>query len=141
MYNAKFDVEVNITTPLYHLTPDISYRKIKLFGLTSKTKEKLATHPERIYLLNPTDEYEEIALELYDKEIKKIKDLIEHYYLLKIDTSLLNNKFQFYNDPRFSMGNGGVWCFENIPSKCISVVKKILVNPSYIPPTDFIIPK
>lgn len=52
-YSAKFDYEVswNDDRPLtlYHLTPLSRLEKIKSQGLTPKTKNKLANHPDRIY--------------------------------------------------------------------------------------------
>jgi len=37
--------------------------------------------------------------------------------------------FNFYNDPNFHMGNGGLWVYENIPPAYITLIKKIEVNP------------
>lgn len=130
-YEAKYDAKVKLKSKyLYHLTPDIIYKKISINGLTPKTKSRLSAYPERIYLLNKAteDEYEEVALELWSKLVPETKNLIKNYFLLRIDTSKLQN-FNFYKDPSFKMANGGVWVYQNIPAAHIKYIGSILVNP------------
>lgn len=134
VYEPKYEEEVKTDRYLYHLTPDISYTKIKLNGLTPKSKSKLSDHPERIYLLNSTtmDEYEEIAYRLWEPiQSDRLKNAIQDYYLLQIDTSKLPNH-KFFMDPNFYMGEGGVWTYQNIPPSAIKVHNLILVNPKPI---------
>lgn len=132
-YEAKYDTQAKLDSKyLYHLTPDILYPKIKISGLTPKSQSKLSNHPERIYLLNPTDDddMEEIAITLWNSiSNNKLKDSIGDYYLLRIDTSKLPNH-KFFEDPNFWMGNGAVWTYQNIPPSAISVDKLINVNPN-----------
>jgi hypothetical protein len=126
-YEAKYDTEIiNQPDHLYHLCPDISYKKIEIMGLTPKTQSKISTHPERIYLLEPCshDEMEDIAFELWEKH--KNRSLITYYYMLLIDLEGL--KIHLYKDPNFLMANGGVWTYENIPPIYITLEKKILIN-------------
>lgn len=132
-YEAKYDTHAKLDSKyLYHLTPDILYPKIKISGLTPKSQSKLSNHPERIYLLNPTDDddMEEIAITLWNSiSNNKLKGSIGDYYLLRIDTSKLPNH-KFFEDPNFWMGNGAVWTYQNIPPSVISVDKLINVNPN-----------
>lgn len=126
-YEAKYDTEIiNQPDHLYHLCPDISYKKIEIMGLTPKTQSKISTHPERIYLLEPcsNDEMEDIAFELWEKH--KNRYLIKYYYMLLIDLEKL--KIHLYKDPNFLMTNGGVWTYENIPPIYITLEKKILIQ-------------
>lgn len=130
-YEAKYDTQAKLDSKyVYHLTPDILYPKIKISGLTPKSQSKLSNHPERIYLLNPTDDddMETIAITLWNSiSNSKLKNSIGDYYLLRIDTSKLPNH-KFFEDPNFWMGNGAVWTYQNIPPSAISVDKLITVN-------------
>lgn len=130
-YEAKYDTQAKLDSKhIYHLTPDILYPKIKISGLTPKSQSKLSNHPERIYLLNPTDDddMETIAITLWDSiSNSKLKNSIGDYYLLRIDTSKLPNH-KFFEDPNFWIGNGAVWTYQNIPPSVISVDKLITVN-------------
>jgi hypothetical protein len=134
-YDAKYDFEIDSSKQdfYYHLIPDILYKKIELMGLTPKNKEKVSSHPERIYLLNSAsdEDYEEVALSLWVTWPQKTRDLIKSYYLLQIDVKNLikDKKIKLYNDPMFSMANGAVWTYENIPPIYIKLINKILVNP------------
>ena len=131
IYEPKYNEEVNLSDIkyLYHLTPDLSWNKIKSFGLTPKTQGKLSNHPERIYLLKRIDNLEnyggdvmDISFNLLDKYT--YKDKVKNYYLLKIDVSKLNPKIKFFKDPNFQMGNG-IWTYQNIPPNSISIEEKI----------------
>ena len=101
-YEAKYDTQAKLDSKyVYHLTPDILYPKIKISGLTPKSQSKLSNHPERIYLLNPTDDddMETIAITLWNSiSNSKLKNSIGDYYLLRIDTSKLPNH-KFFEDP------------------------------------------
>lgn len=133
-YGAKYDTEEKILTPLYHLVPDVLYKHVLLKGLTPKTKSKISSHPERIYLLNPTDQenYYDVALTLWNSiPPSTTKNAIQDYYLLKIDTSKLP-KHKFYTDPKFYMADGAVWTYQNIPTSAIQAIKKFEVNPKPI---------
>jgi hypothetical protein len=128
---AKYDTEQQPEEYYYHLVPDIFLDKVELKGLTPKTKSKIATHPERVYLLNPgnEDEYKKIANMLYDKTPStETKAQIENYYLLRIDANALKDKVKFYNDPNFQIGNGAVWTYQNIAPKYIEKIETIPVG-------------
>jgi hypothetical protein len=135
LYGSKYDNEIkNLPDALYHLTPDILWSKIQHYGLTPKNKSKIANHPERIYLLEPTSfvDYEDIALTLWDSiSNREIKNKIINYFLLRIDIkSLLKEKpnFKFYKDPMFYLGDGALWVYEPIPPVFIEEIDKIRVN-------------
>ena len=132
-YEPKFDVEAKVEHYLFHLTPDFTYKsKIQTRGLTPKTKSKISSHPERIYLLNPATrgDFEDVAYTLYDKsEDNSIKSAIQYYYLLRIDTFKIPDH-KFYYDPNFYMAEGAVWTYQNIPTKAIEVVGMFEVNPN-----------
>ena len=129
-YLAKYDYKVDISKYkyIYHLSPDVSIDKIKLIGLTPKNKAKLSNNPERIYFLLPTDESSIISTVKSLHSNTKIKDLINSWYLLRINIDKLPGHMQFYDDPMFSIGSGAVWTFQNIPPTCIEIIKKININ-------------
>lgn len=131
-YEPKFDNQIDRTklgNIIYHATPDILLKKIQLLGLTPKTKSKISHHPERIYFLKTLKEAEDICITLWNNIPNKTQDLIEYYYVLQIDIMKLRNDIKFYNDPNFYMGDGAIWCFQNIPPNAIKIKEKIFVNP------------
>lgn len=114
-FEKKYDEVVEVPEFIYHITDKKYLDKIKSIGLTPKTKSKLASHPERIYItLNKDD-----ALYLW----KKMRIFIpkEQGILLKINTKGLDNIF--YNDPNF--GNMGVYTYNNIPPSNIINIEPI----------------
>ena len=128
---AKYDTEQQPEKYYYHLVPDVFLNSVELKGLTPKTKSKIATHPERVYLLNPgnEDEFENIANMLYDKTpSKETKSKIENYHLLRINADAIKDKVKFYNDPNFLIGNGAVWTYQNIAPKYIEKIATIPVG-------------
>jgi hypothetical protein len=128
---AKYDTEQQPEKYYYHLVPDIYLDKVELKGLTPKTKSKIATHPERVYLLNPDneDEFEKIANMLYDKTpSKETKSKIKNYHLLRINADAIKDKVKFYNDPNFRIGNGAVWTYQNIAPKYIEKIETIPIG-------------
>lgn len=126
-YLEKFDSikDMKKYDYIYHVTPDISLEKIKEIGLTPKNKSKLSNNPERIYFMLPTDEGNMISTIRDLHRRTKNKSLIKSWYILKIDVKKLPKFIVFYTDPMFDTKDGAVWTFENIPPKCIEIVKKV----------------
>lgn len=115
-FEKKYDEVVTTPKLVYHITDKKYLDKIKSIGLTPKTKSKLASHPERIYVSLNKDE----ALGLW----KKMKVFIpkEQGILLTIDTNKLDNVF--YNDPNFM--NRGVYTYNNISPQSITNIEPII---------------
>ncbi len=131
LFEAKYDTEVtDLPSVAYHVVPDLYGKKIERYGLTPKTKSKIATHPERIYLLINADEedIETLCYELHQKLSMESQNRIHSYLILEIDLKRLPNH-RFYNDPNFSVGGEGIWTFQNIPPIYIRVVGEVEVNP------------
>lgn len=128
IYKAKYDIKINIKDEeiYYHLVPDIYIDKIRRYGLTPKSKSKIANHPERIYLQIKLEK--DFAEDLYFAiDNPSTKKLIKNYYILKILGKDLNKlKINVYKDPDY---NNGVWTYQNIPPDIIYILKnKIQVN-------------
>lgn len=132
-YEPKFDAKIDPTsTPYYyHLVPDILWVDIETFGLTPKTKSKLSTHPERVYLVKEynKEEFERLAKMLYShlEYRPEVKDKIKNYYILEVDIKGLieSGRDKFYKDPNYSLG---IWTYENIPPSYIKKIDEITVN-------------
>lgn len=127
-YEAKYDVETEIeVTHMFHITPDINYKKIKSLGLTPKTQSKIANHPGRIYLtyeLSP-DGLEDFMFALYN--INPNKEYITDMYVLAIDMEQIKDH-KFFIDPNFKMGEGAVYTYQNIPPSAISIDERVNVK-------------
>jgi hypothetical protein len=123
-YEAKYDEEIEVKGPyLYHLTPDIKWPKIKVFGLTPKTQGKLADHPGRIYLLTSLEgewDIDELTFALLNSYTHK--ERVKEMYLLKIDISQIKDH-KFFEDPNF-YPDEAVWTYQNIPPSSITIIKK-----------------
>jgi hypothetical protein len=130
-FEAKYDTEVNdLPSVAYHVVPDLYGKKIERYGLTPRTKSKISTHPERIYMLINADEndIENLCYELFQKLSLESQNRVHKYLILEIDLKRLPNH-KFYNDPNFSIGGDGIWTFQNIPPIYIKVVGEVEVNP------------
>lgn len=106
---------------LYHLIPDISYKKVKMVGLITKTQSKIGNHPDRIYLFNglPTN-ISDISdyLLLHHREKNRINEM----YLLQIPTNKLYG-WDFYKEDEFKLA-AAIWTYQMIPPGYITVIKK-----------------
>jgi hypothetical protein len=123
LFAAKFDIEEDqIPDEMYHLTLTRKIDKIKKYGLTPKTNEKNASHPERIYLLK----YEEHAYQLASQFAGIEGHDEDDYTLLTINTSLLKKEttFRLFRDPMFTDEDTGIcsgyYTLNNIPPFLIS---------------------
>lgn len=114
-FEKKYDEIVGVPKFVYHITDEKYLNKIKSVGLTPKTKSKLASHPERIYVALDKED----TLNLW----RRMKAFIpkEKGILLTIDTEKLDNTF--YNDPNFQ--NKGVYTYNNISPQSIINIEPI----------------
>jgi hypothetical protein len=108
-FEKKYDQVIDAPELVYHITDSKYTDKIKSIGLTLKTKSKLSSHPERIYVSLKKED----AIFLFNK--MKVFIPIENSILLTINTKQLNNTF--YEDPNFK--NKGVYTYNNIPPQAI----------------------
>ncbi len=131
LFEAKYDTEVtNLPSAAYHVVPDLYIKSIERYGLTPRTKSKMSTHPERIYMLINAnkDDIENLCYELFQTLSLESQNRIHKYFILKIDLEKLPNH-KFYNDPNFNVGGDGVWTFQNIPPIYIKIVGEVELNP------------
>lgn len=129
-YFPKYDETINIKDYkyLYHLTPDLTFNKIKSIGLTPKNKAKLTNNPERIYLMSPTNMKDVLDTVKALHSTSEHKDLIKKWHILRIDPKKLPSGIKFYDDPMFKIGDGAVWTYQNIPPTAIAEVAVVNIT-------------
>ena len=131
-----FDSPVNIPQYVYHVTPKLYVSKILKTGLKPTTKNKLAFHPERIYVITVYDpqlikkfinnmkvQYSNhfMNLKRKGKKINLKKDDLD-FILLKIDTSKIKD-LKLYMDPMDpNFKNVGAFTNNNIPKESIAKI-------------------
>lgn len=135
-YESKFDTQENpIPNKLYHLTIKEYSKKIKRIGLIPKSKSKLSSHLDRIYLcitkqdcidLIPkmmfyyTGEKDEMIYKFGKKLFNK--DLTPVIYEIDNSSNLID---KLYVDPNYTQG---YYTLCNIPPDKIKIVSKGLKN-------------
>jgi len=130
IYESKFDdIIYDVPDKLYHLSISEYKNKIVKFGLIPKSKDKLTSHLDRVYLcknyedcnnlINRMKLYynDEKLFNVYNKQNKKYnKNTIP--VIFEIDNS---DKFinKLYKDPNYI---GGFYMLDNIPPSKIKIV-------------------
>lgn len=124
MFNleAKHGHEINdiqkTHSVLYHITPTKNVEKIMKIGLTPRTQNKIANHPERIYLGTNLKELQSGLLNAM-KMTTEEKD----WTILKIDTSFFTKPgVKLFTDPMYDFG---MYTLSNIPPYYITIEKQI----------------
>lgn len=131
IYESKFDEDIKeIPDRLYHLSISEYNDKIIKYGLVPKSKDKLTSHLDRIYLCKSIDDCENLinrmklyyndekSFNVYNKEKRKYhKNTYPVIY--EIDNS---DKFikKLYKDPNY---DNGFYTLDNIPPNKIKKIK------------------
>ena len=98
---------------VYHTTSDVNFEKIKKIGLKPTSKNKKATHPERVYVAFDKEDADIIAKQMQDLSSK-------NQIILTLNTSKFPDNLKFYKDPHFL---GGAYTLGNIPPSAIEDIK------------------
>ena len=117
---AKYDQIINnleYPLTLYHVCNNKNIDKIFKIGLVPKSKAKLATHPERIYLTYDLNDAEHL-IKRFDFN-SKMKMLDDKYSILKIIINK-DDEIILYNDPNFN--NKGCYIYDNINKNNITLI-------------------
>lgn len=130
VYEAKYDNKIEpIPTKLYHLSIGEYKKKITKYGLCPKSKDKLASHLDRVYLCQNIDDCkhlitrmklyynEEKLFNIYNKQKRKYDKNTEPI-IFEIDNSEQFIK-SLYKDPNYE---NGYYTLDNIPPSKISLV-------------------
>lgn len=115
--NKKFDdiIELkDLPENIYHITRDVVIDKIKLQGFKPSSKNKMKSHPDRIY---------------FSLSIEGIKTLSNHEKfneydtLITVDTKKIKPDTAFFKDPDYK--EYSVYTYDNISKECIVNIEKI----------------
>jgi hypothetical protein len=101
---------------LYHLSYQKNKDSILQKGIYPKSKKRISNHPERIYLFDDINNYENLLNKM--KFMNKEKN---DYILLEIDCSV--DKLFLHTDPNYRLG---YFTYDNINPKNIRILKENL---------------
>lgn len=102
-----YDVELSNVSILYHTTPQIYIEKILKNGLSPKSKNKITSHPPRIFLCKSINK----AISL-SKMLKARSNYNCNWSVLEINTENIID-FKIYEDPNYRK-EGGVYTLNYI---------------------------
>jgi len=131
VFRAKFDTEIdpkNWPEYLYHVTPEVFFKKIIKNGLKPKSLGKNINHEEHIYLFDYLDNEETLNLIINLHKKRKISEYEAKpniYILLKIDIYAQHGLTKLYVDPDLF---NGYFTLNNIYPQSISKYKEIDLN-------------
>lgn len=129
LYESKFDDEVKeIPEKLYHLSIYEYKDKISKYGLVPKSKDKLTSHLDRIYLCSDIDDCKRLIsrMKLYynDEKLFNVYNKDKRKYnkntipiIFEIDNSKHFIK-KLYKDPNYEHG---FYTLDNIPPNKLSI--------------------
>ena len=131
IYESKFDEDIKeIPDRLYHLSISEYSDKIIKYGLVPKSKDKLTSHLDRIYLCKSIDDCENLinrmklyyndekSFNVYNKEKRKYyKNTYPVIYEIDNSDKFIKN---LYKDPNY---DNGFYTLDNISPNKIKIIK------------------
>lgn len=116
IYESKFDKTNKIPKFLYHLSIMGYKDKILKKGLCPKSKNKIGTHDNRIYVcIDPKHCYD--LIEVFKFINYDIKNIDKKWIIYKIDTEQLD--INLYDDPNFK--DKEFYLLNNVPPESITI--------------------
>jgi hypothetical protein len=116
-FDAKYDQEISkkaMPDIIYHISPSVHVKKILKIGLVPKTKNKLSTHPARIYFTTSLNSVKGL---LGNDAFKKSTEFT--IFAVNFADMKKTRKVRFFSDPAYSVN--GIYTYENIPPKYLSI--------------------
>lgn len=131
-FNAKFDIEIDVPSRIYHISPMFNRNKILKSGLVPKSKNVLMLYENRIYFLLNNDKFkiQNLAEKLYKyipqktKNIFKEKNIPIGFDIYEIMTNNIINQ-RWFKDPNLPEA---VYCLMNISPMHIKLINTISIN-------------
>jgi hypothetical protein len=119
VYESKFDVVVNIPNKLYHLSIQEYEKKILTSGIVPKTRSKISSHGNRIYVCSNVDDCEDLIeqMRFYFFDKKKVNT---KWIIYEINTE--NLELKLFKDSNYI--DKGFYLLGNIPPNNINIIKK-----------------
>jgi hypothetical protein len=123
VFDAKYDYEVGMDNYefLYHISPLTNKEKILKLGLSPKSKNKVTTHPNRVYLSFSNNDVKKLVGDNNFYPNEKIFIVFK----IKLNELLKRREMKFFADPAFK---DGIYTYENIPPHYIEIVDQITRN-------------
>ena len=126
-FDAKYDQEISSSkfpSVLYHISPSIYEDIILKIGLVPKTKSKMSTHRDRVYLAY-TEKATMGLIRNPEFKIDSRGNDIKNFTIYEVDLKKLKKDYDIslYNDPAYE--KAGVYTHENIPPKYLKVIDHI----------------
>jgi hypothetical protein len=120
-YESKYDDGIyknDIICPnkLYHLSYQENKDSIFKKGIYPKSKKRLSIHPDRIYLFDNINNYNELLTKL------KFTDTIKKDYIL-LEINCIKDSLMLHTDPNYRLG---YFTYDNINPKNITIIKENL---------------
>jgi len=145
--NIRITNNVHIPNKLYHIAPNRVISKIMKEGLLPNSRERLSSHPHRIYVFDNMSDTE-ISLLIEDfkhkdykkynsksdkntpEYIKNIKNIFYKYVLIEINTTkyiesksnYLKDYLILHTDP--GLLKCGFFTYDIIPATCLKIIKE-----------------
>jgi|694.fasta_scaffold146267_6 hypothetical protein len=120
IYESKFDEEVNIPDKLYHLSIQEYQYKILSIGICPKSKNKLSSHGDRIYVCSKLKDCLDLISKMEFYFFDKNPKINTSWMIYEITTTGLNLKL--YKDPNYM--DKGFYLLGNVPPTNIKIIKK-----------------
>jgi len=120
IYESKFDEELNIPNKLFHISIQEYDNKIKTHGIIPKTRSKLSSHGNRIYVCVDYESSYDLIIDMKFYFFRKNPKINTKWVIYEIDTNGLDIKL--YKDPNYL--NKGGYLLGNIPPTNIKTIKK-----------------
>lgn len=119
IYESKFDEVVELPEKLYHISIQEYENSILSIGICPKSKNKLSSHGDRIYVCEKLEDCIELIpkMKFYFWSKQKINT---KWVIYEIKTTGLNLKL--YKDPNYM--DKGFYLLGNIPPNNIKTIKK-----------------
>lgn len=130
-YESKFDEYIDTPSIMYHITNSCYVDKILKNGLVPKSKSKLSTHPDRIYLCDVLENCEKLRFQMYMSDsynmngvnYKQKNNKKTSYTILKID--MRNLDIKVFKDPNYE--EFGFYITKNIHKDRITVINTYVI--------------
>lgn len=120
IYESKFDLSIKVPNKLYHISIEEYVNKILSIGLVPKSKNKISSHGDRIYVCNSVDNCLHLIERMKFYFFNRSDKINTNWVIYEIDNEGIDIKL--YNDPNFL--NRGYYLLGNIPPQNIKLVLK-----------------
>jgi len=120
LYESKFDLISDMPPKLYHISIQEHSNKILSIGIVPKTKNKISSHGNRIYVCSSLNDCIDLIDNMKFYFFNKNEKINTKWIIYEIDTSDLD--ILLYKDPNYP--DRGYYLLGNIPPKNLTIALK-----------------